>query len=197
MEDQPTIRSARLVLRPYVDTDADDVQRLAGDPRVADTTLTIPHPYPDGVAEMWIATHEAAWLSGRGAVFAVTQVDDGRLLGTVGLTIRPEQRSAELGYWIGLPFWGRGYCTEAARAIVDFGFTVLSIDRIHAHHFERNPASGRVMQKVGMVEEFFRRAAIEKRGVREDIRGYVIARALWERQRFARGPAPGPWSPKG
>lgn len=187
MEHQPKIRTPRLLLRPYKDADAPEVQRLAGDPRVADTTLTIPHPYPDGIAEMWIATHEAAWTSGRGAIFAVTQLADGRLAGTVGLTIKPESGSAELGYWIGHPYWGRGYCTEAAQAIVDFGFTLLPLERIHAHHFERNPASGRVMQKIGMHEEFFRRAAIEKRGVREDIRGYAITRAQWNRLRAPSG----------
>jgi RimJ/RimL family protein N-acetyltransferase len=186
MEHQPQIRSARLLLRPYTDADAPEVQRLAGEPLVADTTLTIPHPYPEGVAEMWIATHEAAWTSGRGAVFAVTRIEDGRLVGTVGLTIKPELRTAELGYWIGVPFWGCGYATEASRALVDFGFTMLALDRIHAHHFERNPASGRVMQKIGMNEAFFRRGGIEKGGRREDVRGYAITRAAWESLRLPR-----------
>lgn len=188
MEHQPKIRTARLLLRPYRDVDAPEVQRLAGDARVSDTTLTIPHPYPDGIAEMWIATHEAAWTSGRGAVFAITQLADDQLVGTVGLTIRLEQQSAELGYWIGYPFWGHGFCTEAAQAALDFGFAVLGLGRIHAHHFERNPASGRVMQKVGMREEFFRPGAIEKRGVREDIRGYAITRAAWEEIRLPHRP---------
>ncbi len=180
MERQPSLRTPRLLLRPYEDADAPAVQRLAGDPLVADTTLTIPHPYPDGVAEMWIATHEAAWEHGRGAVFAVTLRGGSELVGTVGLTVRPEQRSAELGYWIGRPFWNIGYGTEAARAIVDFGFTVLPVDRIHAHHFERNAASGRVMQKIGMVEVFFRPRALEKRGTWEDVRGYAISRVQWD-----------------
>lgn len=180
MEKQPCLRTARLLLRPYDDADAAAVQRLAGDPLVADTTLTIPHPYPDGLAEMWIATHEAAWVQGRGAVFAVTLREGGELVGTVGLTIRPEENSAELGYWIGRPFWSRGYATEAARAAVDFGFTVLPVGRIHAHHFERNPASGRVMQKLGMSEEFFRTRAVKKAGAWEDVRGYAITRAHWE-----------------
>ncbi|MBE2215092.1 MAG: GNAT family N-acetyltransferase [Opitutaceae bacterium] len=184
MDHQPKIRTARLLLRPYDDADAPEVQRLAGDARVADTTLTIPHPYPDGVAEMWIATHEAAWLSGRGAIFAITRLGQGDLVGTVGLTVKPELHSAELGYWIGYPFWGHGYGTEAAQAAVDFGFAMLALDRVHAHHFERNPASGRVMQKVGMREEFFRRAAVMKRGVPEDVRGYAISRAAWENLRL-------------
>lgn len=187
MEHQPPIRTDRLLLRPYLDVDAPEVQRLAGDARVADTTLTIPHPYPDGVAEMWIATHEAAWQHGRGAVFAVTLLADGQLIGTVGLTVRPEQRSAELGYWIGHAYWDQGYCTEAAAAVVDFGFAVLPLERIHAHHFERNPASGRVMQKLGMREEFFRPRALNKRGVLEDIRGYAITRESWEKRRLPAG----------
>lgn len=183
MESMPRIRTARLVLRPYEQADAPEVQRLAGDPRVADTTLTIPHPYPDGIAEIWIAGHEVAWTSGRGAIFAVTLASDGRLLGTVGLTIRPAERSAELGYWIGAPYWGNGYGTEAARALIDFGFTALPLDRIHAHHFARNPASGRVMVKAGMQEAFFRAAAVEKSGEREDVRGYAITRAQWQAAR--------------
>lgn len=189
MEHQPQIRTPRLLLRPYADADAPEVQRLAGDRRVADTTSTIPHPYPDGIAEMWIATHEAAWTSGRAAVFAITTLEGGRLVGTVGLTINPGLRSAELGYWIGVPFWGCGYATEASRAIIDFGFTVFALERIHAHHFERNPASGRVMLKAGMTGEFFRRAAIEKGGRLEDIRGYAITRAQWDRLHFTPPPA--------
>lgn len=186
MEQQPQIRTARLLLRPYVDEDASDVQRLAGDARVADTTLTIPHPYPDGIAEVWIATHEAAWEHGRGAIFAITRLEDGNLVGTVGLTIKPELRSAELGYWIGHPYWGSGYATEAAEAAVNVGFTLLPIERVHAHHFERNPASGRVMQKIGMTEAFFRPRGLQKNGIFEDIRGYAITREQWE-QRLARG----------
>lgn len=186
MDRQPNIRTARLFLRPYRDADAPAVQRLAGDARVADTTLTIPHPYPDGIAEMWIATHEAAWEHGRGAIFAITEAERGTLIGTVGLTIRPEQRSAELGYWIGYAYWGRGYCSEAAAAVVDFGFTVLPVERIHAHHFERNAASGRVMQKIGMSEEFFRAKALKKGDTLEDIRGYALSRAAWEQLRAVR-----------
>ncbi len=176
----PHIRTQRLVLRPYTEADAPDVQRLAGDARVADTTLTVPHPYPDGIAEAWIATHEAGWHLGRSAVFAIATIkDDARLVGTIGLTIKPEEKSAELGYWIGVPFWGHGYCTEAARAVIDFAFVTLELDRVHAHYFARNQASGRVMQKSGMIEEYHRPRAIAKHGVLEDICGFAITRSQW------------------
>jgi RimJ/RimL family protein N-acetyltransferase len=62
-------------------------------------------------------------------------------------------RRAELGYWIGRPFWGRGYATEAARAMLDFGFGSMGLNRIFAHHMRDNPASGRVLANIGMTRE--------------------------------------------
>lgn len=102
---QPSLETTRLRLRPFTPPDAADVQRLAGDPAVAATTLTIPHPYPDGAAEAWIATHAPGWVSGRKVVYAVTASDE-RLLGALGLTLTPAHASAELGYWIGADAWG-------------------------------------------------------------------------------------------
>ena len=64
-----------------------------------------------------------------------------------------DDRRAELGYWIGVPWWNRGYATEAGRALLDFGFGTLGLHRIMAHHMMRNPASGRVMQKLGMTRD--------------------------------------------
>lgn len=152
MRQLPTLKTDRLVLRPFLLSDAATVQRLAGDRAVADTTLSIPHPYADGMAEQWIATHEGAWTRHEMATFAVTEPDAG-LVGAVSLRIELAHRRAELGYWIGVPYWGLGYATEAARAVVTFGFDKLSMQRIYAQHFLRNPASGRVMAKIGMQFE--------------------------------------------
>jgi RimJ/RimL family protein N-acetyltransferase len=185
----PEITTARLRLRAFSDADAPAVQRLAGDRRVADTTLLIPHPYPDGAAEAWIATHEASWELGRGLVFAVTLQPAGDLIGAIGFTIAREARSAEMGYWIGVPYWNRGYCTEAVRGLVDFGFTRLDLVRIHAHHFARNPASGRVLENAGLEFEGTRYGAITKWGRPEDARHYGLARADWSRRHEARDAA--------
>ena len=149
MRQLPTLKTGRLVLRPFLLSDAATVQRLAGDWAVADTTLSIPHPYVDGMAEQWIATHEGAWTRHEMATLAITEAEAG-LIGAISLRIELAHRRAELGYWIGVPYWGLGYATEAARAMVAFGFEKLSLHRIYAHHFTRNPASGRVMSKVGM-----------------------------------------------
>jgi [ribosomal protein S5]-alanine N-acetyltransferase len=174
MSTQPTLETVRLLLRPFRTSDADEVQRLAGDRAVADTTLKIPHPYEDGMAEKWISNHRDWFARGQQAVFAITLRPSGILIGAIGLRIDAEDQRAELGYWIGKPFWNQGYCTEAARAVLDFGFTHLGLKRVYAHHFARNPASGRVMQKLGMVHEGRMLQHIRKWNAFEDLELYGI-----------------------
>lgn len=173
MTTQPILQTERLVLRPFTMANAPDVQRLAGERAVASTTLNIPHPYEDGVAEEWIATHAERFAEGSLACFAVT-LREGDLIGAISLTLRPEHGHAALGYWIGKPYWGRGYCTEAARAVIRYGFEELGLHRIHASHLTRNPASGRVMQKVGMLHEGHLSEHVLKWGVYEDLELYGI-----------------------
>lgn len=168
MRELPTLTTPRLSLRPFRLSDAARVQSLAGKHEVADTTLSLPHPYLDGMAEGWIATHEGEWTRHEGVTLAVTEPDEG-LVGAITLRIELAHRRAELGYWVGLPFWGRGYATEAAAAIVRFGFETLGVSRIYAHHFMRNPASGRVMEKVGMRREGVLPAHFWRWGVPEDV----------------------------
>ena len=171
---QPALRTDRLLLRPFTLEDAPAVQRLAGDAEIADTTLTIPHPYGEGVAEAWIDTHRDRWERGELASFAIVLRETGELAGAVGLAIDPRHLHAELGYWVGRPYWGLGICTEAARAVVEFGFRELGLRRIHAHHFTRNPASGRVMQKIGMRCEGTLRQHARKGDRFEDLDVYGI-----------------------
>jgi RimJ/RimL family protein N-acetyltransferase/DNA-binding transcriptional MerR regulator len=140
------------------------VRRLAGEHGVAATMLNIPHPYPAAASEAWIGRHEGAWEQGEGVEFAVERLDDAVLLGAIGLRIAPEHARAELGYWIGVPYWGRGYATEAARAMLNLAFDELGLNRVFAYHFTSNPASGRVLQKIGMLLEGTRRQHTRKRG---------------------------------
>ena len=176
---QPVLVTPRLRLRPFSLADAPDVQRLAGTWAVAATTLTIPHPYPDGAAAAWIGTHEAACASGRGVAYAVTDADGGALLGAVSLALTPAHAGAELGYWIAEPAWGRGYATEAATALCAYAFASLSVHRIQARHFTGNPASGRVMQKLGMHREGILRAAVRKDGRFHDLALYAVLAPEW------------------
>ena len=147
------LETGRLLLRPFALTDAGDVQRLAGSMAIADTTLNIPHPYEDGMAEAWISTHQPGFDAGELAAFAITLKTSDELIGAISLKIDREMQAADMGYWVGEPFWGAGYCTEAARRVVEFGFNELNLRRIHAMHLARNPASGRVLQKIGMTRE--------------------------------------------
>lgn len=136
-------------------------------------TLNIPHPYEDGMAETWIATHGPAFNREEMVVFAIAPADHS-LVGTISLRLEPRHRRAELGYWIGLPFWGRGYATEAGTAILAYGFGALALNRIHATHLVRNPASGRVMEKLGMQCEGIHRQHVWKDGQFEDLARYAI-----------------------
>jgi RimJ/RimL family protein N-acetyltransferase len=185
VNEPPVLRTARLLLRPFGFDDALAVQVLAGAREVADTTLHIPHPYPAGAAEQWIATHPATWEAGTGVTYAITDAVTGALMGAVGLTIMPPHARGELGYWVGLPYWNRGYCTEASRALVELGFSQLGLHRIQARHLTRNPASGRVMQKLGMQAEGVSRHAILKNGRFEDLAMYAILADEWTAGRRA------------
>lgn len=149
----PTLVSERLLLRPFEIGDAATVQLLAGDERLSTTTLNVPHPYADGMAEQWIATHAQQYADGLGITLAITLGDCGTLIGAMSLIATPRHWRAELGYWIGVPYWNRGYCTEAVRLVLDFGFRELGYHRITARHLIGNPASGRVMEKAGMRKE--------------------------------------------
>jgi ribosomal-protein-alanine N-acetyltransferase len=171
----PTLQTPRLVLRPFELADAPVVQRLAGVPEVALTTQNIPHPYEDGMAESWIGTLAPEWEAGRFLTLAVTTAEHG-LVGAVGLHLNAAHRRGELGYWIGLPYWGKGYATEASRALLDHGFGPLVLNRIQARHMTRNPASGRVMRKLGMKPEGVQRQHVLVRGTFEDVAVYAILR---------------------
>ncbi len=152
MRTAPTLYTERLILRSFSPEDAVDVQRLAGDPDVASTTDAIEHPYKDGTAEKWLKWCEKEFEKGKRVNFAITLRTDGTLIGTVSLLFLTYQarEAAELGYWIGKSYWNCGYCTEAAKAAVAYGFQAHSIDLAYAYYFKRNPASGRVLEKIGM-----------------------------------------------
>ena len=176
MTERPTIETERLILRPFTPDDAPELQRLLNDRDIAATTLNIPHPYEDGMAEEWIGRHQERFDKGEGVSFAITHREEGSFIGGIGLDINKEHENAELGYWIGKPYWNSGYCTEAARAVVRYGFEVLRLNRIHAAHMTRNAASGRVMQKTGMKHEGSQKQQIKKWGKFEDIERYGILR---------------------
>ncbi|WP_419873407.1 GNAT family N-acetyltransferase [Candidatus Pristimantibacillus sp. PTI5] len=159
----------RLILRIFETSDAKMVQSLAGNEEVSRTTLSIPHPYPDGTAEAWIERIRNAFQKGEIYSFAMLQKENGMLIGCVSLRVSKKENQAELAYWVGRPFWGQGYATEAAQHIVEFGFEKLNLNRIFAAAMTKNPASYKVMRKIGMKKEDKFPKQILKSGIYEDL----------------------------
>lgn len=182
MDRQPELVTGRLLLRPFDLADALTVQKLAGDKAIASMTLNIPHPYEDGMAEEWIGTHRKEFVEGKSVTFAITLREDETLIGAVGMSINQEHERAEMGYWIGKPYWGNGYCTEAAREFLKYAFAETKLARIQATHFVQNPASGRVMTKIGMAYEGCLRQYVKKWGNPIDLKMYAILRTEYETQ---------------
>ena len=170
----PVLATERLRLRPFTLLDAPEIQRLAGAREVAAGTLRIPHPYPDGMAEAWVLSQRGSYERGEELALAIVRAADDALVGAIGLAFARDDGHAELGYWIGVPYWGLGYATEAARALVAYGFRSLGLQRIHARHFASNPASGRVLRKVGMTHEGRQRRHVRKWERLEDLELYGI-----------------------
>jgi RimJ/RimL family protein N-acetyltransferase len=139
----PVLETGRLVLRPPRCEDAKALAMLANDRRVAENTLRIPHPYALADAEGFIA---AANEADDERVLVITRA--GAVLGACGIAKLDGERP-EIGYWLGAPFWGKGYATEAARALIDHAFGDLGYDHLLGGARVSNPASRRVLEKCG------------------------------------------------
>ena len=140
----PVLETERLVLRAPKLEDVDAIALLANDLRVARNTLRIPHPYRPADAEAFVASVNAG---ARERAFAIA-LDGGTVIGCCGIALL-DGATPELGYWLGAPYWGQGYATEAARAVTDHGFADLGFDQLVAGARVSNPASRRVLEKCG------------------------------------------------
>jgi RimJ/RimL family protein N-acetyltransferase len=175
----PELLTPRLRLRPFRANDARAVAALCAEREIAATTLLIPHPYGLGDAKAWIAGHAPAFAEGKRVDFAVALRAEGTLVGAAGLRLEPDHNRAELGYWIGKAHWNMGFATEAARAVLGFGFRICRLHRIYAHHMASNPASGEVLLKLGMRYEGRVRQHVLKWDRYEDILIFGILRPEW------------------
>lgn len=169
LKTQPTLETERLRLRPFTPADAPFVQELAGDRDVASTTRLIPHPYPPGMAEAWIGSLSEKYRNQEFVAFCITDKATQAVMGSLGLILSSTDDHAELGYWVGRPFWNQGFCTEAAYAVCTYAFRTVKLHRVYAKCMTRNPASIRVMEKLGMQREGVLRQHRKKWGVYEDL----------------------------
>ena len=176
MKTDPTLETVRLRLRPYAEADIAELLPLIGTREVAATTLRIAHPYTEKDARAFLALTQdpdKIWL-------AITLRDDGSQIGGVGLRLDHPHQHAELGYWLGVPYWGKGYATEAARGMLRYGFEDLGLHRIFASHFKHNVSSGRILKKLGMRYEGCQREHLRKWDQFVDSELYGILRQEWE-----------------
>ncbi|MGL4996001.1 MAG: GNAT family N-acetyltransferase [Deefgea sp.] len=135
-------------MRPLQEDDAVMIAQLAGEWQVASKTGRIPYPYELDMALDFIRSQQNS--SEREVIFAVCQQTDDALLGCVGASF--EADSAELGYWLGQAYWGQGFATEAAKALVNYVFSLPRIKQMTSSHLLSNPASGHVLAKLGFIE---------------------------------------------
>ena len=140
----PVLTTARLRLRAPQREEALLIAALANDRRIAENTARIPHPYTLADAERFLRYLEESETE---TAFAITRADD-VLIGICGLMMKP-RKTPEIGYWLGVPYWGHGYATEAARAVIDYAFEDLGLERLEAGARVSNPASRRVLEKCG------------------------------------------------
>ena len=173
------IRTRRLIVRPPALADAPRIRELAGDRDVALATRDVPYPYDVGMAEEWIRSTADGRREGD-LLNAVLEHPRHGLVGAVGLVVDRGAAEAELGYWVGRPFWGRGFAAEGAAALVAHAFSVHGLERIHAHHLAGNPASGRVMEKIGMRRVGTAGTEIPRHGgAPEEVIVFAIDREGW------------------
>ena len=161
-------------MRPFTTHDAEIVQELAGDRYIAEMTLYIPYPYEDGMAEKWIGTHSNNFNEDRLLELAIEHKEDKYLIGAISIGLNKKYNHGELAYWIGKKYKNNGYCTEAAKGMVTYAFEEMKLNRIFARHLGKNPASGKVMSKLGMKYEGTLRQHVIKWGKYEDLVYYGL-----------------------
>lgn len=168
------LSTERLFLRPYKIDDAKDVAKYCSNQKLSEFTLNIPYPYSEKDAIDWIIGHEELIKKGVLFPFAVILKSNNQLVGTMSLIVDKPHRRGELAYWIGFEHWSKGYGTESGKEIIKHGFNNLGLNRIAAHHFTENPASGKIMQKLGMNLEGTMKERYLKRNQFFDTDHYAI-----------------------
>ncbi|WP_193367113.1 GNAT family N-acetyltransferase [Pelagibius marinus] len=178
-----TLETGHLILRPFEAADAEAVQGYVSLWEVARMTSRIPHPYPEGAAAAWIAAQQTQRDSGQEYTFCLALKEaTEQPIGAGGLRYL-EKGNWEIGYWLAPDYWGRGLGTEAARALVVFGFEKLEAEALQSGHFADNPASGRVLEKAGFAANGIARQWSEARQDFVDANRFLLTRETWEKAR--------------
>ncbi|MFN8374092.1 MAG: GNAT family protein [Anaerolineae bacterium] len=174
------LETERLLLRPLEMNDAPRLTALFSQYDVLRMIGNVPYPYHEEHAREFITRTQENWATETSFAFAIVLKAENALIGCIELHQVIQYQRAELGYWVGIPYWGKGYMTEAARRMLRFGFDERKLNRIYASHFGQNPASGRVMQKIGMTYEATLRQHVVRMEEYVDMVYYGILKSEWQ-----------------
>jgi len=172
------LETSRLVLRRHRRDDAAAIAEALQEWEVARWLARLPSPYTKSDAMEWIGVATRNWNQGRDYQFVVCERAGGVLIGHMGLRMEAPG-TAEFGYWFGRPAWGSGYATEAARAVLDFGFRDLALDRVEALVIPDNTRSVRVLEKLGLTPVDLRRQRFDPIDATLEVPVYAIGAAAW------------------
>lgn len=176
----PQLSTPRLLMRALEKHQADRLCALANGPKIADNTASIPSPYTLETAQDFIDGMQEKYRSTGLLSLGVHVRDTGELIGVASLRIHADHHYGHLGGWAAADARNLGYATEAATALMDYGFAELGLHRVGSQCFSRNKESARVMEKIGLQYEGCRRGAFFKNGVHEDLLVFATLRENWE-----------------
>ena len=176
----PTLETERLKLRQFVKSDRKRLREIANSREIAEGTF-IPYPYKDDFAADFIESQFRDYKSGNLVNFAVVIEEQNLLIGSMGISIDNKLNEGEIGFWIGVDYWGNGYCTEAARSVLHYGFNERKLDKIFAFHFRGNIASGKVLQNIGMELEGIKKNDFWHLGELKDTVHYSIYKTKYDK----------------
>lgn len=174
MKTLPELSTERLNLSALTAVDIPLIVWYANNREVAKYTANIPHPYAEKDAVFWLNMANAGVKQNNHFVFALRDKETNAFMGGMGLRLHAQFKRAELGYWLAEPFWGQGFTTEAAAAVIRFGFEQLKLRKINARHIVVNGASGKVMVKNGMQLEGTLRREMVRDGKEHDVMVYGL-----------------------
>ena len=175
--DSPVISTDRLVLRPPHIDDVEEMTLLANNINVARMLAHMPHPYNAADAEKFISN--ALRNDGGASIYSITEGETGRLIGVGSLHEGVSQKEPHMGYWIGEPYWGKGYATEAARALVDLYFKVTNRPVLLVSARTNNEASKKIIQKCGGIPVGKSEAVHPLLNENQQLEHFEITRESW------------------
>lgn len=184
MDEFPELVTKRLKLNQLSWKDTPTIVEYAGNKKIADYTLNIPHPYQEEDAIFWINAANQGFKKKIQYTFAIRLKEEEKFIGGIGLKVNLRFNSAELGYWIAELFWNKGYATEAVQTILKFAFEEANINKVVATHLTNNVASGKVMIKNRMIQEGELKDHIYKENNYQSLVQYRLTKSEYSDKKF-------------